>query len=172
MDNPGLPFAVIAAVILGAVLLPRWIRSSSKAAGERTAQRAADSRLIKILDELGTTPVIHAPEPVSREIVDRVVLQHPRKFTALPDGSYGIRFVEADDALVRLVDDPVGTRLQIERVREHLGMPTASGFWSDLRERVTSAAAAQGIAVADGTRARLVRRAPAADGSVTWEAPA
>lgn len=170
MDNPLVPFAVIAVVIVGAILLQRWIRSSSKAAAERSAQRTADSRLTKTLDELGATLVVHAPEAVVRGIVDRVVRQHPRKFTSLPDGAYGIRFVEADDAVVRLVGDPDGTRLQIERVREYLGAPKTSAFWQDLREHVASGASAQGVSATAGPTLHLARRAPAADGSVTWEA--
>jgi hypothetical protein len=103
-----------------------------------------------ILAELGATLVIHAPARAAREIVDRVVLQQPRKFALLDDGGYGIRFVEADDAVVHLVDDAAGTRMQVVRTTERLGMPQNVEFWKELRSRVASGAGAQDISVADG----------------------
>lgn len=154
MDNPLFFIALIVAVIVLAIFLPRWIRRSSRSAGERTEQRVTASRLEEILGELGSTVVLHAPEPVAREIIDGIVLQQPRKFTVLADGDYGIRFVEPDDSLVRLVEDPDGTRVQIERFREYLGKPQTTEFWADLRSRVASAASARGVATTAGPALR------------------
>ncbi|MBO0981452.1 hypothetical protein [Microbacterium sp. SD291] len=172
MDNPVLLFSVIAVVIVAAMLLPRWIRRWSRAAGERSEQRSGASRRTRILADLGTTVVIRASESAAREVVDEVVRRHPRQFTALADGSYGIRFVEADDGVARLVADPGGTRLQAERVREYLGMPKTSDFWNDFRAHVASEAAGRGISVADGPRLLYVRGEPEKDGAATWRAQA
>lgn len=95
--------------------------------------------------------VLHTSEATAREVVDGVVLQQPRKFTRLGGGGYGIRFIEPDDAIVRLVDDEDGTRLEVERVREHLGVPNTSEFWAELRSGVSAAAHARGIAISPGT---------------------
>ena len=154
MDNPLIFIALIAAVIVLAIFLPRWVRRSTRSAGGRAEQRLVDSRLATILDGLGTTIVLHAPEGVAREIVDGVALAQPRKFTPLPDGSYGIRFVEPDDAVARLIDDPEGTRLQVIRFREYLGMPNTAEFWADLRAHVATAAGAQHVEVSSGPTLR------------------
>jgi len=154
VDNPLFFVVLIIAVIVLAIFLPRWIRRSSRSAGERAEQRVTASRLEETLGELGSTIVLLAPEPVAREIVDGVALQQPRKFTVLRDGAYGIRFVEPDDSLVRLVEHEDGTRVQIERVREYLGMPQTTEFWADLRSRIASAASARGVATAAGPALR------------------
>lgn len=151
MDNALIYVAVIAAILVLAIFLPRWVRSSTDAAGGRAGRRYATDRLTGILDELGTTVVLHTSEATAREVVDGVVLQQPRKFTRLGGGGYGIRFIEPDDAIVRLVDDEDGTRLEVERVREHLGVPNTSEFWAELRSGVSAAAHARGIAISPGT---------------------
>ena len=145
MDNALIFIVLIIALIVLAVVLPRWIRRSTRTAGERTGRRDAESRIVEILDGLGATVVLHAPEPTAREIVDEIVRQQPRKFTALPDGGYGIRFIQPDDAVARLVEDPDGTRLQIEGFREYLGRPNTAEFWADLRSRVIASADARSI---------------------------
>ena len=154
MDNPLFFIVLIAAVIVLAVFLPRWVRRSSRTAGERAEQRVTASRLEEILGDLGSTLVLHAPEPVAREIVDGVALQQPRKFTVLPDGGYGIRFVDPDDSLVRLVEGQDGTCVQIERFREYLGKPQTTEFWADLRSGIASAASARGVATTAGPALR------------------
>lgn len=157
MDNPLIYIAAIGAIIVLAIFLPRWVRRSTGAAGGRAERRYAVNRLTGILDELGTTLVLHTPEATARDLIDGVVLQQPRKFTVLGDGGYGIRFIEPDDAIARLVDDEDGTRLEVERVREHLGVPNTSEFWADLRSDVYSAARAEGIAISPGPPIRLRR---------------
>ncbi|WP_164234262.1 hypothetical protein [Microbacterium hydrocarbonoxydans] len=152
MDNPLIFFAIIIAIVIIAILMPRWIGRSTRAAGSRTGRRFEDRERERTLHELGTTIVIHAPASVAREIVDEVVRRQPRKFTVLGDRGYGIRFVEEDDAIARLAPDPDGTRLQIEQSREHLGMPKGARFWKDLRDRVASEAGAREISVAEGVR--------------------
>lgn len=147
MDNPLIFIVLIAAIIVLAIFLPRWVRHSTSSAGGRAEARLVESRRADALRDLGTTVVLHAPEPVVRELVDAIVLQRPREFTPLADGAYGIRFVEPDDALVRLVADGSTTRMQIERSREYLGMPQGGSFWNELRSLVTTRAAAEGIAV-------------------------
>ncbi len=150
MDSPLIYIAAIGVIIVLAILLPRWIRRSTGAAGGRAGQRHAAGRLTGILEELGTTLVLQTSEAAAKEIIDQVVREQPRKFTPLADGAYGIRFVEPDDAIVRVVDDESGTRLQVERIREYLGVPNTSEFWADLRSAVSAAARAQGVEVSPG----------------------
>lgn len=154
MDSPLFFIVVIIAVIVLAVFLPRWVRRSSGSAGDRESRRISASRLDETLRELGTTIVLRAPEAVTREIVDGVVLQQPRKFTVLPDGGYGIRFVEPDDTIVRLVAAEDGTHLQVEGFREYLGAPKTTQFWAELRSRVVAAATARSIAAEAGRDVR------------------
>nr|WP_201468735.1 hypothetical protein [Microbacterium hydrocarbonoxydans] len=147
MDNPLIFVVLIAALIVLSIFLPRWVRRSSTSAGSREERRVADSRRADALRDLGTTLVLDAPETVVREMVDTIVWQRPREFTVLDDGSYGIRFVEPDDAVVRLVTDGSTTRMRVERSREHLGMPQGASFWNELRALVTARAAAEGVGV-------------------------
>ncbi|MFK4853385.1 hypothetical protein ACI3KT_17240 [Microbacterium sp. ZW T6_19] len=166
MDNPVIYVAIIVAVIVGAMFLSRGLRRSVSKSGSRYGRRTTDDRVNGILAELAATIVIHAPEPAARDILDRVVLQQPRKFSLLDDGGYGVRFVEADDAVVRLVDDAEGTRMQVVRTTERLGMPQNLEFWRELRSRVTAGAEAQTISVADGPQHSFARH----DGDpVYWE---
>ncbi|MEV7610129.1 hypothetical protein AB0N61_11670 [Microbacterium sp. NPDC089320] len=150
MDSPVIYLGAIGAIIVLAIFLPRWVRRSTDAAGGRAGRRHATSRLAGILGELGTTLVLRTSGARAREIIDRVVRQQPRKFTRLDDGGYGIRFIEPDDAIVRVVDAEDGIRLEVERIREHLGVPNTSEFWADLRSDVSAAARAEGIEVAPG----------------------
>ncbi|MGN7950321.1 hypothetical protein ACTJKH_16395 [Microbacterium sp. 22215] len=154
MDNPLFFIVVIIAVIVLAVFLPRWVRRSSGSAGDRESRRISTSRLDETLRELGTTIVLHAPEAVTREIVDGIVLQQPRKFTVLPDGGYGIRFVEPDDTVVRLIEAEDGTHLQVEGFREYLGAPKTTQFWAELRSQVVAAATARSIVAEAGRDVR------------------
>ncbi|SEC20612.1 hypothetical protein [Microbacterium hydrocarbonoxydans] len=153
MDNALLFIIVIMVVLVIAVFLPRWIRRSSRSAGDRASQRYTERRRSEILDALSRTVVVHAPESVVREIVDTAVLQQPRRFSALSDGGYGIRFIESDDAVARLVGDPQGTRLQLDGFREYLGIPNTSASWAELRTRVSEAAVARGLTAHDGPAA-------------------
>jgi hypothetical protein len=145
VDNPLIFVAVIVALIVLAMLLPRWVRGAAGAAGRKAQRRLADAQLAPILDELATTVVLHAPETTVREIVDGLVVQQPRRFAMLDGGRYGIRFVEPDDAVIRLVAEVEGTRMQVEGFREHLGRPNTAEAWADLRTRTASAARARGI---------------------------
>lgn len=146
MDNPLVIGALIVVIIVAAMLAPRWIRRSSGSTGRRAGRRFEEDRLLEILDDLGATLVLHTSPDAARSIVDGVVRRDPRRFTALGDGVYGIRFLEPDDAVARLVPVPDGMRLQVERFGEHLGRPNTSGFWNDLRARVLEEAAGQGVA--------------------------
>lgn len=158
MDNPVIYVAIIVAVIIGAMFLGRGLRRSVSRSGGRYGRRTAEDRVNRMLDELGATLVVQAPGLETREIVDRVVREQPRRFSILEEGEYGIRFVESDDAVVRLVDDVRGTRMQVVRSTERLGMPQNVEFWKDLRSRVASGAGAREISVIDGPRHGFTRR--------------
>ncbi|WP_144876733.1 hypothetical protein [Microbacterium sp. 1.5R] len=146
MDSPILLFASVAVIIVLALLLPRWIRRSSEARGVLAGRRFEEEQLRSILDALGTTVELQTEPDTARRLVDAAAGQEPRKFTILGDGVYGIRFLEADDAIARLVPTARGARLQIVEFREYLGRPNTAGFWTDLRTAVTEAASARGIA--------------------------
>ncbi|MEV4736325.1 MULTISPECIES: hypothetical protein [unclassified Microbacterium] len=145
MDNPLVIGAVIVIIIVVAMLAPRWIRRSSGSRGRRAGRRFEEDRVLEILEDLGATVVLHATPDSARSIVDDVVRRDPRRFTVLDDGSYGIRFLEPDDAVARLVGTPDGMRLQVERFGEHLGRPNTSAFWNVLRAAVLREATARGI---------------------------
>lgn len=149
--------AAIVVVIIGAMFLSRVVRRSVASAADRFGRREAHERTQEILRVLGTTVVLHAPLSTTRPIVDRVVRENPRGFSILDDGGYGIRFIEKDDAVVRLVDDADGTRMQVERAMERLGMPQNAEFWKELRARVIDAATDDGITAADGPQHRFAR---------------
>lgn len=158
MDNPLVVIGAIGAVVVLAMLLPRWIRRSSDSTGRRAGRRFEQERLLEILDVLGTTLVLEASESTASEVVDTVVRRDPRRFTVLDDlGGYGIRFLEADDAVAVLAPVEQGMRLQIDRFREYLGRPNTAGFWADLRARAEAEARYRGIATATGASLRYER---------------
>lgn len=159
---------VIVAVIIGAMLLGGVVRRGAARSGDRYGRRVRADRLGLTLEELGATLVVRAPDADVRGILDRIVAQDARRFTALDDGAYGLRFIDHDDGVVRLVTDPDGTRMQVESSREYMGMPKTSGFWADLRALVTAAAAARGIATAPGPVLGYERREHGGSAAV-WE---
>ncbi|MBO9625117.1 MAG: hypothetical protein J7484_01930 [Microbacterium sp.] len=167
MDNPVIFVVLIVAVIVGAMLLGGFVRRSVVRSGGRYGRRVAASRVDDALGALGATLVVHAPEPMVREIVDEVIRHDPRRFSLLEHGAYGLRFVEEDDGIVRLAPDANGVRLQLESAREYLGAPKASGFWADLRERVGEAATSRGLTVSDGAPLSYERR-ELDGGGVEW----
>ncbi|MCM3778099.1 hypothetical protein [Microbacterium hydrocarbonoxydans] len=145
MDNPILLFAPIAVIVVLAMLLPGWIRRSSNTRARRAGRRFEEGQLLVILDSLGTALDLGTDPEAARRLVDRMVQREPRKYTMLGNGVYGIRFVEPDDAIVRLTASDMGTRLRVEEFREYLGRPNTAGFWNDLRSGVIAEAEAHGI---------------------------
>lgn len=145
MDNPLVIGTVIVAIVVVAMLAPRWIRRSSQSRGRVAGRRFEEDRVREILDDLGTTIVLHASPDTAQATVEHVVRDDPRRFTLLGGDAYGIRFLEPDDAVARLVPTADGMRLQVERFGEHLGRPNTSGFWNDLRARTRAEATARGI---------------------------
>jgi hypothetical protein len=144
-------------LIIGGPFLKSWAGRRASDAGENAGKRYAANQLVQVLGEFGTTVVIHAPEPVAREIVAEAAAEKPKDFPPRADGGYGIRFTEADDAIVRLVSDPAGVRVQVETFREYMGFPQTAPFWKDLRARIATAAAARGITVEEGPRLDYLR---------------
>lgn len=149
---------VIVALIGGAMLLGGVVRRSVARSGDRYARSVADDRLDAALRELGATLVVHSSASVASDIVDGVVAADPRRFVTLDDGAYGIRFVHDDDTVMRIVDDPAGSRLEVERSREHLGLPKGGGYWAELRTLVAAAAASRGVSTAPGPSVAFERR--------------
>ncbi len=161
----GLP--ILALIIGGPILRSRMGRRASATAA-KAGKKFADEKLETALGELGTTLVIHAPEPRAREIIASVVAGKERQYVIRSDGGYGIRFVEPDDTLVRLVPVTEGTRMQIETFRDYFGFPQTVQFWTELRARVTAAAEAHEVTVAQGMPIRYVRGETIDDRNARW----
>jgi hypothetical protein len=149
-----LPFLLlgilILALLIGWPIIKRRSDRGAGMAGRSRGRRFLDAKRAEALATLGSTLVVHAPEPVAREIIAAAVAKQEQHFTVRSDGGYGIRFVEPDDTIVRLVRVPDGTRMQVETFREYLDGPRTVPLWEDLRSRVTSAAAARRIPVSTG----------------------
>lgn len=161
----GLP--ILALIVGGPLLRKRFSRGASEA-GARAGKQFASDRLDTALGVLGTTLVIQAPEGRAREVVASAMVEKEREYVIRDDGAYGIRFVEPDDTVVRLIPVAEGTRLQIETFREYFGFPQTVQPWVDLRERIASAARAQGISVADGPPVRYTRGEALDDRNARW----
>ena len=159
MDNAFFFIVLIVVVIVLATLTPRWVRRTSSSAGRRTGRRYEEERLTGILTDLGATVVLHTSPETARDIVDAVAGADARRFAILYGGGYGIRFLDEDDAVARLVPDADGIRLQVEQFTEYLGMPNTAGFWGELREGVEAAADARGVQTTAGPTAVHVRDA-------------
>lgn len=159
---------LILALIIGGTRLRSRVSREAVGAGAGATGRYAATRLAQTLDELGTSLIVHAPEPLAREIVSSATATQV-KVSVRDDGSLGIRFMEPDDTIVALVPDREGIRLQIETFREYLGHPQTAALWTDLRAAVASAARVRGVAVEDGEQIRY-RRGPLLDErNARWE---
>lgn len=160
---------LILALIIGGPLLRSRSKRRAAQDGEHTGNRYAAARLAETLDVLGTPLVIHAPEPLAREILASATVTAREECTIREDGGYGIRFAEPDDTIVRLVADPEGTRMQVETFREYLGFPQTAQPWTDLRSRVASIADAHGVTVGDGATIGYRRGPLLDDRNARWE---
>lgn len=161
----GLP--ILALIIGGPILKSRLGRGASEA-GARAGKKFASDQLDAALTELGTTVVIQAAEPRAREIVASAMAAKEREYVIRSDGAYGIRFVEPDDTVARLVPVADGTRMQIETFREYFGFPQTVQLWTDLRSRIAAAAEVREVAVAPGEPVRYVRGEPLDDRNARW----
>lgn len=161
VDNPTyiLLGILVIALVIGGPFLRVWARRKAAAAGENAGRRFAASQLVKVLPEFGTTLVIHAPEDAARRIVAEAAGTKPKEFSARADGGYGIRFVEPDDTIVRLVPNGAGTRVQVESFREYMGFPQTVSSWVDLRKRIAATATTRGATVSEGPYVEYLRGA-------------
>lgn len=159
---------ILALIIGGPVLKSRLNRGASRA-GDEAGRKFVAGQLVKTLGEFGTTLVIHAPEPLAREIAAAAMANKQKEYVIRSDGGYGIRFLEPDDTIVRLVADPDGTRMQVETFREYMGVPQTAPLWKELRSRVASAAEARDVPVAEGAPAEYLRGALVDDRNARWE---
>ena len=158
---------IVALIIAGPMLRSRLTRQVT-AAGDRAGREFAAAQLVKTLDEFGTTLVIHAPAPLARDIVTIATDTKQKQFTVRSDGGYGIRFIEPDDTIIRLVHDADGTRLQVETFREYMGVPQTAPLWTDLRTRVASIAGARKVSVTEGERIEYLRGELIDDRNARW----
>lgn len=150
---------LVLVLIVGGPFIKGWANRKAAAAGENAGRKFAAKQLVNVLVEFGTTLVLLAPEDVAREIVAEAAGKKPKDFPTRTDGGVGIRFVEPDDTIVRLVADPSGTRVQVETFREYMGFPQTVSFWQDLRTRISTAAASRGVTVSEGPHLEYVRGA-------------
>lgn len=148
---------LVIVLLIGAPFFKGWANRKAAAAGANAGKKFAAKQLVNVLVEFGTTLVLHAPEDIAREVVAEAAGTKPKDFTVRPDGGFGIRFVEPDDTIVRLVSGPGGTRVQIETFREYMGFPQTCQFWQDLRARITAAATERGITVSEGPHLEYLR---------------
>lgn len=148
---------LVLVLIIGGPFIKVWANRRAAAAGESAGRKFAAKQLVNVLVEFGTTIVVHAPEDEAREIVAEAAGKKPKDFRGREDGGFGIRFVEPDDTIVRLVPDPAGTRVQVETFREYMGFPQTVSFWQDLRTRISTVAAERGVAVSEGPHLEYLR---------------
>lgn len=148
---------LVIVLLFGAPFFKRWANRKAAEAGENAGRKFSAKQLVKVLVEFGTTLVIHAPEETAREIVTAAAAQKPKDFSARADGGFGLRFMEPDDSVVRVVGDPAGARVQVETFREYMGFPQTVQLWQDLRTRVSAAAAERGVTVTEGPHLEYLR---------------
>ncbi|QNA91724.1 MULTISPECIES: hypothetical protein [unclassified Microbacterium] len=159
---------LILALIIGGTRLRSRVSREAMGAGAGATGRYAATRRAHTLDELGASLIVHAPEPLAREIVTSVTATQV-KVSLRDDGSLGIRFVEPDDTIVALIPDRDGTRLQVETFREYMGHPQTAALWTDLRAAVASVAGVRGVTVEDGELIRYRRGPLLDDRNARWE---
>lgn len=160
---------LILAIIIGGSLLRSRVNRGASRAGDAAGRRFEAAQLAETLGEFGTSVVIHAAEPVAREVVAAAMSGRGKHFVIRDDGRYGIRFIEPDDTILALDTDPDGVRLQVQSFREYLGFPQTAPLWTDLRARITAAAEARGIPVTGGAPAGYRRGGLLDDRNARWD---
>ncbi|WP_136050868.1 hypothetical protein [Microbacterium sp. K36] len=161
-------FLVILGLIVGAAFLRGWVRRSASSAGERAGARYTAARMEEILADLGATLLVHASPTATAELLRVVVAERGRSFSLLPDGALGVRFVEPDDTVARLVPRSGGTLLRVETFREYLGFPQTAPLWRELRALAAAEAAIRGIEVGDGPVSVFERGPELDDRNARW----
>jgi hypothetical protein len=122
----------------------------------------------EILADLGATLLVHASPTATAELLRVIVEERGRSFSLLPDGALGVRFVEPDDTVARLVPGSAGTLVRVETFREYLGFPQTAPLWRELRALVSAEAATRGIEVADGPVSLFERGPELDDRNARW----
>ncbi|WP_336501495.1 hypothetical protein [Microbacterium paraoxydans] len=170
MDTALIPalFVVILGLIVGAAFLRGWVRRSASSAGQRAGARYTAARTEEILADLGATLVVHDSPTAAADILRTVVADRGKSFSLLADDALGIRFVEPDDTVARLVPGPEGTLLGVETFREYLGFPQTAPLWRELRALVAAEAATRQIEVADGPVSVFERGPVLDDRNARW----
>ena len=170
MDTALIPalFVVILGLIVGAAFLRGWVLRSASSAGQRAGARYTAARTEEILADLGATLVVHDSPTAAADILRTVVADRGKSFSLLADDALGIRFVEPDDTVARLVPGPEGTLLGVETFREYLGFPQTAPLWRELRALVAAEAATRQIEVADGPVSVFERGPVLDDRNARW----
>ena len=177
MDNPWYIIGGILVIVLLIALpfirrsLNRKAREAGAKAGEKFAANQvakAHEKLPQMVDQLGQTVVLDAPEERAREIVAQAAAKKPKDFPALDDGTFGMRFAEPTDGIVRLASDGATTVVQVERFREHMGYPMLMSTWEKFRKNITDAAAAAGITASAGPVQSYTRGALVEGNNAAW----
>lgn len=163
-----LSVVAVIAIGVGAIWLRSQTRATSSAMGAAYAAGFQAKHLDEQLFELATTLVIHASEPVAREIVDIAAMHDTRNITMVDDGSWALRHVWLDNTRVRLADDPAGTRVQVDSIREVGGIIRTGALWASFRERIAEAAARKATAVSEGPMLVHIRRDIDAETDGIW----
>lgn len=177
MDNPMYTLVGIGLIVIifGAPFFKRWANRKASAVGERAGKRFADHQVAKaneklpeLLNEIGTTIVLTVPFEQAREIVETAAAKKKRDYKDLDATTFGIRFTEPDDGAVTFEQDDLGTRVQVERFREHLGYPMIAPLWKKFRDNIAEAAAAAGVTSAPGPVQTYVRGRIIDDKNSEW----
>lgn len=159
---------IILAIIVGAAFLRRWLNRSATAAGERAGRRFAAEQVQRALSEFGTTLRIHAPATQAQAALAAARETRSKDFLPLDGDAIGIRFVEQDDTVIRLIPDGDAMLLRVETFREYMGFPQTAPLWKDLRARVTAEAEARGVRVTEGPATAYTRGPLLDDRNARW----
>lgn len=177
MDNPFYVIGGIAVIVflISGPFIKRWTRRKGAQIGRQAGEKFAAHNIAKanekvpeMLAQLGATLVIAAPEAQAREIVATGAAKKRKDFPANDDGTFGIRFTEPEDAVVALVPDPQGFRVQVERFREHFGYPMMMGHWATFQKNIRAAATAAGVPVTEGPVQSFTRGAIVSGNDAAW----
>lgn len=166
---------IVVGILVAGPSIRRRVNRAAADAGARAGQKFAEQNIAKangnvpaMLDQLGQTVVLDVPEESAREIVARAAAKRPKDYPALDDGTFGLRFTEPTDGIVRLVADGTATRVQVESFREHGGYPLLMPVWKTFRDNITTAAASAGVTATAGPVQTYTRGAFVEGDNAAW----
>lgn len=136
---------LIIVLLVGGTLLKR----KAVAAGERAGQKFSEKVGAAQQARLGTTVVLVQEPGVVAELVEEATARM-KLVTRTAPASWDIEAIEKGDLTFSVSPAQGGTRLSVDRYRDHFGQAAGAPYWKDVVKKVEALAQERGVAISTG----------------------